>query len=300
MTPATGRRRIEDTSFGWVILTMGDRPGPLAEAVGSALSISLCRQVVVVCNGADSSEVAASLTVDSRLHVIECAENLGIPGGRDFGLDCLESSIALVGFLDDDAVLRSPGLDRVITQAFGDPDVAAVSLKIVDETGTSSRRHIPRPGNGSGDRSGAVVTFLGGACILRRSAYEDVGGFWPALWYGHEELDLSWRLADAGWSVRYEADAEVVHPRAEISRHPKGWRLTGRNRVMVARRNLPLPVLALHTVFWLAVGLVRAPAECRRAYLTGWWRGWFEAVNRRPIGWATVWRLTRLGRPPLI
>jgi hypothetical protein len=61
--------------------------------------------------------------------------------------------------------------------------------------------------------------FLGGACALRREAYDSVGGYFTELFYGHEELELSWRLIDAGWMIEYLDDVRVTHPKTDISRH---------------------------------------------------------------------------------
>jgi GT2 family glycosyltransferase len=289
-----------ETLVAWVILTMGDRPGLLSSAVASVLATSGCGQVLVVANGTSAKGVAQALPADERLNVVESAENLGVPGGRQFGIDHVADDIELIGFLDDDARLFSPGADLAIDTAFSDETTAVVSFRIVDEAGVSTRRHVPRPGSQSADRSGPVVTFLGGSSVIRRSAYVAAGGYWADLWYGHEELDLAWRLADAGWSVQYLADVQIQHPRSDIARHADGWRLTGRNRVLVGRRNLPLPVLLVHVTLWLGLGWWRAPAECRSAYVSGWRSGWSVSVQREPMRWATVWKLTRLGRPPVL
>ena len=99
----------------------------------------------------------------------------------------------------------------------------------------------------------------------------------------------------------YLADVEVFHPRTTIERHAEGWKLTGRNRVWIARRTLPWPIAIVHVTTWLVLGALRAPrGEARRSYLAGWWSGWSADIDRRPIRWRTVWRLTRLGRPPII
>ena len=146
-----------------------------------------------------------------------------------------------------------------------------------------------------------MALFLGGACAVRRDAYEQVGGYFLDLFYGHEEVELCWRLVDAGWSIRYLADVEVFHPRTSIERHAEGWERTGRNRVLIARRTLPWPVAIVHVAFWLVVGAWRAPAgESRRSYLFGWCSGWRADLDRAPISWRGVWRLTRLGRPPIL
>ncbi len=190
---------------------------------------------------------------------------------------------------------------RVVDAFDADPGLGAVALRLVDEQGETARRHVPRPGGRHPERSGEVALFLGGACAIRREAYEQVGGYFTELFYGHEEVELCWRLVDAGWRIRYLADVEVFHPRTTIERHAAGWELTGRNRVLIARRTLPWPIAAVHVSVWLLLGLWRAPAgEHRRRYVDGWRKGWRVDVDRAPISWRGVWRLTRLGRPPIV
>jgi GT2 family glycosyltransferase len=253
-------------------------------------------EIVVVLNAAAPPEGDDPI-VPPGVHLTTAGANLGVPGGRDLGVAVTDAPI--IGFLDDDAVL-SPGATRRLIEIFDErPDVGAVSLRLVDERGETSRRHVPRRGASGATESGDVALFLGGACAIRRSAYESVGGYFTDLHYGHEELELSWRLIDAGWAITYLADVTVFHPRTEISRHADGWLLTGRNRVWIARRTLPWPVALIHVTLWLALGVRRAPAGCRAAYLRGWASGWRGPVGRSPIGWRTVARLARLGRPPL-
>jgi GT2 family glycosyltransferase len=277
----------------WVVLTTGNRPEELTTAVGSIVSQSDHR-AVVVSNGAGPIELPGA-----RVLVVESPENLGVPGGRDRGIEAATTDI--VGFIDDDARLP-PNASTSILAAFDEaPGLGAVALRLVDEQGRTSRRHLPRAGGGDATTSGPVAYFLGGACAIRRSAYDEVGGYFTELFYGHEEIELSWRLIDAGWSIRYLADVEVFHPRTDIGRHADGWRLTGRNRVWIARRTLPWPIAIVHVTVWLVLGSVRAPrGACREAYLRGWFSGWRGSIAHRPIRWRTVAELTKLGRPPLI
>ncbi len=279
--------KMTGPSVEWVVLTMGDRP----EALESAVESLAPDQPLVVFNG--------SARDGSSSRSLVLAENLGVPGGRDQGVR--HTAAEIVGFLDDDAI-ASPGVTDRIREAFdADPQLGALALHLVDEAGETSRRHVPRLGGKHPDRSGDVALFLGGACAIRRTAYVQVGGYYTDLFYGHEELELSWRLIDAGWTIRYLADAEVFHPRTTIERHPEGWKLTGRNRVMIARRTLPWPVALLHVFNWLVIGAWRAPtAESRRSYLAGWRSGWRVKIERSPISWRGVARLTRLGRPPVV
>lgn len=272
---------------------MGDREVPLAACLRSVVADG--SSVTVVSNGAG---LLAGVEADC-IDVSPLADNAGVPGGRDHGLR--KTSEPIVAFLDDDAVAPDGATQRIVDEFAADPTLGAVSLRLVDESGATSRRHVPRPGGREPDQSGDVALFLGGACAIRREAYDDAGGYFTELFYGHEELELSWRLIDRGWSIKYLADVEVFHPRTEIERHARGWELTGRNRVLIARRTLPWPVALVHVTSWLILGAWRAPrGESRRRYLTGWRSGWKIAVDRRPIGWRTVWRLAQLGRPPVL
>jgi GT2 family glycosyltransferase len=274
-------------SVEWVVLTMGTRPIELQRAVDSLVP----NAVTIVINGGSSD------LVDAQAQLVELPENLGVPGGRHAGAGA--GTAEIIGFLDDDAELRGDS-SRIVEEFAADLALGAVALRLVDENGETARRHVPRLGARDPERSGEVALFLGGACAIRREAYEQVGGYFTDLFYGHEEVELCWRLIDAGWSIRYLADVEAFHPRTAIERHPDGWELTGRNRVLIARRTLPWPVAAVHVSVWLVLGLLRAPAsEHRRRYLLGWRRGWGIGVERNPISWSGVWRLTRFGRPPI-
>ncbi len=279
----------------WVILTMGDRPDGLARAVES---LGPGAEVVVVLNGAEGGTAQAQLPEGVRCVVFD--ENQGVPGGRNAGVEAASGD--LIGFLDDDAEVLTPdATSRIVDRFDRDPDLAVLALRLVDDEGRTARRHVPRAGRGDPDRSGPVGYFLGGACAMRRSDFVAAGRYDADLFYGHEELDLAWRLLDRGRNLRYAADVEVLHPPTEISRHARGWYLTGRNRVIIARRNLPQPVALIHVLVWLALGLWRAPgSECRGPYVEGWREGWRVAVDRSPVGWHTVGRLARLGRPPVI
>ena len=293
-----GISSIAMKSIDWVVLTMGTRPTEFDRAVESIerqRGEQIEARPVVVSNGADLSELRTSRP---EALLVELDENVGIPGGRNRGVD--ECATPIVGLLDDDAELDPQVSEQVLAAFEADPRLGAVALRLVDERGDTTRRHIPRPGRRSASRGGEVVYFVGAAHAIRVEAFHQVGGYYADLWYGHEEIELCWRLIDGGWSVRYLADAVAFHPKTTISRHRDGWSNTGRNRVRIARRTLPWPIAFAHVITWLVLGTVRAPRGCRGPYVRGWMTGWRDDVSHNPIQWRTVWRLSRLGRPPVI
>ena len=175
---------------------------------------------------------------------------------------------------------------------------AVVALRIVDEGGGTARRHNPRFGGFGVTRPGDVATFLGGACFVRRSAFEMVGGFDASFFYSMEEQDLAWRFYSAGWTVAYLPELQVFHPRTEVGRHESAMQRTWRNRVVAAVKSLPIPFVVLyllaHGVRTMRLGLSikDAIAGLREGVPQG-------KLQRNPMGWRSVLRLTKLGRPPI-
>ena len=56
--------------------------------------------------------------------------------------------------------------------------------------------------------------------LMRRSAFEAAGGFDEGYWMYMEDLDLSYRLAQAGWLSWYEPAATVMHVKGGHRRRP--------------------------------------------------------------------------------
>jgi len=77
-------------------------------------------------------------------------------------------------------------------------------------------------GTAGGGPATEVVDWMSGACfVVRREAFEQVGGFDEAYFMYLEDVDLCWRLGQAGWQVRYAPAAEVTHLQGiSTDRHP--------------------------------------------------------------------------------
>lgn len=281
-----------------VILTMGDRPHELAAAITSVrFQSGVHAESVVVANGVPAESLA--ITTDSRTTVTESIENLGIPGGRNVGIDHAHAPI--VAFLDDDArLIDDHVLGRCVEEFRRRPQLAVIALRIVDEQGHTARRHVPRVGARDPARSGAVTAFLGGAVVMRAAAFRAVGGYAAPFVYAMEETDLALRLIDGGWEIHYDGAPAVFHPAAEPGRHVRADEQTMRNRVWLAHRSLPAPIAVMYVLNWLVVSGARRPRRIvalARSTVAGWRT---RPGPRSPIGWSTVLRLTRLGRPPVI
>lgn len=275
-----------------IVLTQANRPAELTRAIASVRAQQQVDvQLVLVVNGAAPPEG----NLYDRLVVMP--ENVGIPAGRNIG--AAAASARLVMFLDDDAELLDPDLLASVVDRFeADPRLGAMAIRLVDEQGRTQRRHVPRLGRRSAARSGLVTHFVGAACVVRAGTFIGVDGFDPRFFYAMEESDLSWRLLDAGWSIWYSADLKAFHPRTAPSRHQGYVSLTARNRLWMAWRSLPWPVLAGYLATWTVAAVARG--ACARDVLQGYREAWSNRPVRQPMRWRTVLRMTLLGRPPMV
>nr|WP_308294400.1 glycosyltransferase [Streptomyces sp. XM4193] len=301
----TEPRTAESFRLAAVVITMGNRPAELAELLESvAKQEGPPVEVVVVGNGAPLPDLPE---VPGGLRTVELPENLGIPGGRNAGVEAFGADgreVDAVLFLDDDGLLPGTDTARLCREAFtADPELGIISFRIADpETGETQRRHVPRLRAADPMRSSRVTTFLGGASAVRTEVLAQVGGLPGDFFYAHEETDLAWRALDGGWGIEYRADMVLHHPTTSPSRHAVYHRMVARNRVWLARRNLPLPLIPVYLGVWVLLTLARRPSwQALKAWLGGFKEGWTTSSGpRRAMRWRTVWRMARLGRPPVI
>jgi GT2 family glycosyltransferase len=288
-------------SVGAVVLTMNNRPVEFAAAMASLLAQEGVRlAAVVVGNGCVPDGVPAGV------RALTLAENVGAPAGRNAGADALaDAAVDYLFFLDDDAVLPTTDTLARLAAEFGrHPEAAYVQPRVVDPaTQRTLRRWIPRPGAKGADRPGPVSGMAEGVVLVRRADFDAAGG-WPGHYFlYHEGIDLAWRLWDLGRTGWYAPGVHVHHPETDPARHEVYYRLSARNRVWVAYRNLPAPLVPVYVLTWTALTLARqrsTPAALR-ASLTGLREGLcaVREQQRRPMTWRTVRRLTEAGRPPI-
>ncbi|MCW8102353.1 glycosyltransferase family 2 protein [Streptomyces tauricus] len=285
---------------------MGTRPEEVDALLASVAKQDVApERIVIVGNGCPLPEFAERLGLPGEVTAIEVDENLGCPGGRNVALRRLREfgDVDVVVELDDDGLLIDPDVLRTVRDLYAvEPRLGIVGFRIADENGETQRRHVPRLGAKDPLRGGEVTCFLGGGHALSMEMLAQTGD-WPAeFFFAHEETDLAWRAADAGWTIRYEPQLLLQHPKTSPARHAIYYRVTARNRVWLVRRRLPLPLIPVHLAVWIALTLVRTRSV---GGLRAWFGGFVEGLRasageRRPMRWRTVWRLTRLGRPPVI
>ena len=188
--------------------------------------------VWVVDNGSrdGSAEMVRSRFPGVRL--VAGSENLGF--GRAVNLVGAQTeSEWLVAANADTAVARG-ALSALLVAAEADPGAGALAPRLVLPDGTTQHSVHPFPtlastaafvagagavagdrlcleGHWDPDRERRVPWAVGAFLLVRRAAWDAVGGFDERRFMYAEDLDLGWRLREAGWATRYVPGAVVLH-----------------------------------------------------------------------------------------
>lgn len=282
-------------------MTMGTRPRELEALLTSVEKQDApAARVMLIGNSTPLTDV----NVAENVTKVPLEENLGCPGGRNVGLKLLRDSgeVDVVIELDDDGLLIDADVFARVQQLFAsEPRLGIVGFRVADEHGHTERRWVPRLRADDPMRRGPVTAFLGGGHAFSMRMLKETGLWAGEFFFGHEESDLAWRALDEGWKILYEPELVLQHPATSPARHAVYYRFTARNRVWLARRRLPWPLIPVYLGVWILLTVARIRSV---AGLRAWCGGFVEGLRtscppRKAMKWRTVWRMTRLGRPPI-
>jgi mycofactocin glycosyltransferase len=199
-----------------VVIPVRDRPAALGRLLTALRDQpDTCAARILVVDDGSTDPAAVRAVAAARAEVLRHDRARGPAAARNAGLRA--ATTGLVAFLDSDCVPR-PGWLAALRPHLADPRLALVAPRIV-------ALPAPLPGWPSGYeavagaldmgtrpaavRPNALVSYVPSAALLaRRAALGD--GFDTSMPVA-EDVDLVWRLAAAGWRVRYEPAAEVAH-----------------------------------------------------------------------------------------
>jgi N-acetylglucosaminyl-diphospho-decaprenol L-rhamnosyltransferase len=191
--------------------------------------------VVVVDNDSTDGSPAALAGAHPEVTVVAAGTNLGYARAANLGIAATRAPVVAV--LNPDTLLRPGTAGAMLARLTAEPEVGAAGPQLRNPDGTvyPSARGVPSvldavghglllfvwPGNPFTDRyrqTGAdpthprEVDWVSGAAVwLRRRALDAVGGWDERYFMYVEDVDLCWRLGQAGWRVVYEPSGVVDH-----------------------------------------------------------------------------------------
>jgi GT2 family glycosyltransferase len=284
----------------YIVITMNraDELAGCLESIGAQAYPS--KEIVVIDNGSTDNTAELIAKKFSNANLVRLETNQGVAGGRNRGAEAAHGEICI--FIDDDARFADPSAtQRTIDLFDADPGLACIAFPIRNAfTGEKDRKSIPRADKKRIAVDYPCAYFTGAGFSLRREPFLRAGKFWERLHYSGEELDLSYRLLDAGWRIVCAGGIEIRHREAPQSRPHGQWiYYNARNRPWVAARSLPWPCVISATISWWAVAFW---ISLRRFHLGALGRGIRDSLlglpsvmrERRPLKKQTIRELRRL------
>jgi len=189
-------------------------------SVSSLLDEPELLEVVVVDNGSSNGSAAFlrdSLPAD-RIKLVPSDTNLGFGQGVNLGAQSASGSVLFI--LNSDAVLEPGGLKPLVELLDHDSGVAVAAPLLVSPGGTpqvdaygdfpSLRTMVLRTNRHPRDVQ-RPDWVSGAAMLVRRKAFEELGGFDPEFHMYLEDVDLCQRMRTGGWTIGRVPESRVIH-----------------------------------------------------------------------------------------
>jgi GT2 family glycosyltransferase len=216
-------------------------------------------ELVFCDNGSTDGSIEHVRTRHPRFRVVALDRNHGFAEGNNLGAEAATGE--WVGFLNNDMEIPADWLQRLLRPLDTRPDLSCLASRIVswdggtidfigggvnfqghglqlDHDAPSSPHDTARP----------LLFACGGAMLVRRQLFLDVGGFDPAYFAFFEDVDLGWRLNVLGHDIWYEPAATVRHRHHGTARRIPSHQLrvlTERNALYTIIKNYDDANLAL-------------------------------------------------------
>jgi N-acetylglucosaminyl-diphospho-decaprenol L-rhamnosyltransferase len=190
-------------------------------------------EIIVVDNA--STDGSQTMVQQQFPHVclITNVENVGFARANNQGLAMSRGRYALL--LNSDTLVTPGSFQTLVRLADTKPRAGIVGAQLLNLDGSFQASHTPFPNlwreflilSGVGrmlygrwypshgpeeDKGPQMVDYVEGACMLvRREAFEDVGGLDEGYFMYAEEVDWCYAMQEKGWQVWYQPAAMVIH-----------------------------------------------------------------------------------------
>jgi GT2 family glycosyltransferase len=260
---------------------------------------------IIVVDNASKDESIQFLTENfPHIQLVKLSENKGIAEGNNVG--AAHSTGEVLAFLNNDVEVSYDWLTKAISKLLSDDNIAAVQCKIlryynrkeIDCIGLSVDRYnffrtigYSEIDEGQYDNLEEIGASHGGAMVVRKRIFYEVGRFDALFFMYYEDVDLSWRIRLAGYKICPAISSVVYHigsATSNISSNDR-WNpspffafLGSRNNIYCWLKNSRLKTI---TVYWpiflfgnLAIGSLLIPVISLRAGIS-YFRGLFWPLN---------------------
>lgn len=264
------------TTVTAVMVAYGAEPW-LEQSVAAVLASSdVIADVVLVDNG-DTSGAIERLTGRPGVHIVRPGSNTGFAGGCNAGAAVAGGEV--LALVNPDVVVEAFTLARLATAALKPRSgIVTGSIRLghnrdLMNSAGNPVHYLGLAWAGGHDEPAArhdagklVASASGACCALRLSVWNELGGFEPAYFAYHEDVELSLRCWQRGLDVVYVPDAVALH-HYEFARNQVKYELLERNRWLTVLTVYSSRTLLLLSPALLGVELLLLGAATAQGWL---------------------------------
>lgn len=229
-------------------------PGPvLATFLDTLKKATSAPYEVVLADNGSTDGVPQQAAQRSGVRLLPTGGNLGYGLAANYGVAVTTAPLVLVA--NPDLSFEPGALDVLLAGAKRWPTAGSLGPMILRPDGSRypSARSLPSLGRGighalagwwwpgnpwtrayrqdRGELAEGPVGWLSGSCLLvRRVAFDEVGGFDPGYFMYFEDLDLGERLGRSGWRNVYVPAAVVTHEGGHATRRHRATMVAAHHR----------------------------------------------------------------------
>lgn len=285
---------------------MNDLPACLAALAAQSYAPL---EIIAVDNASTDGSGDWIATHHPTVRLIRNAENTGFGGACNAGLAAAKGDVLVL--LNQDTIVQPEWLSALMKALEAESGIGIAGSKalypdgtiqhagaVIDARGASEHLGYHQPDTGQFDQQKDVDYVTGASLAIRRTLYEQIGGFDPGFYPAYlEDVDLCYRARAAGWRVAYVPTSVLVHNERSAAATPDyaGALLYHRHRVRfvckhwsVARLRDEFLPAEVEWINQLRPSEEQWLAAAHHAYMV-------QLLN---LGELSTWRQKLLGEPP--
>jgi len=234
----------------------------LKQFLPSVLSSTYPNLDIVMGDNASSDDSVALMRANyPSVRIIQNDKNYGFTGGYNRVLAQVDADYYIL--LNSDVEVVPGWIEPVIELMKSDSLIAAAAPKIRSYAQKEYFEHAGAAGgfidkhgypfcrgrifyelekdNGQYEQSGEVFWASGASLFIKKSIWDEAGGFDESFFAHMEEIDLCWRLKNMGYKVMYCAQSTIYHVGGGTlnAENPFKTYLNFRNNLLLIKKNLP-------------------------------------------------------------
>jgi GT2 family glycosyltransferase len=237
--PAPSPERLRSRRSVSVVMVVYMTGEALEQSLACVVADPRVDELVIVDNGSTPAEAERLRALDGhggRVRLLTGHGNVGFAKGANLGAAKATGDVLV--FLNPDAFLQAGCIDALIHEVEGRAAPCLVGGRVLNADGTEqrgarrgeitpmsavlsmsglakgralSRYEVHWEGDALPDHAVATPTISGACFCMRREDFDQVGGFDEGYFLHVEDVDLCWRVRQAGGEVLFHPRAEVIH-----------------------------------------------------------------------------------------